>query len=148
MKDQIGFYNALEIFFHNLVTIAVTAYYFRINKIRESGILNKWIQDWTPDGSSNCKGINPVTDTKVATVMEFQGALYLLALGVMSSIVILVAEVVFFRINMAVKQMRQKSKISATSNKPDIFAMTSYLSFVLDGKISENEFCDISTVKI
>lgn len=122
--------------------------FFRINKIKESGILSKWTQDWIPEKNSNCRANNAVTEKKIATVLEFQGALYLLGLGVMSSVVTLVAEVVYYRLKMAVKQKRRKLKISASSEKPDIISMTSTVSFEMDGKITENEFSSISPEKI
>ena len=62
--------------------------------MRESGLLHKWIKDWTPK-NLHCKGLAPVTEATQVTTTDFQGGLYFAALGLGAAGLILVAEFAF-----------------------------------------------------
>ena len=66
----------------------------RIDKMRESGLLKKWTAEWTPS-NLQCKGLGPVTTATEATLDDFQGAFYLLIIGVLLACVFLVVEMVY-----------------------------------------------------
>ena len=57
----------------------------------ESGLLKNWISKWIPN-NLQCKGLGPVTQSKQATVSDFQGAFYLLVIGIILAVVIVVVE--------------------------------------------------------
>ena len=62
--------------------------------MRETGLLDNWIQKWTPQ-NLNCTGLKAVTVSKVVTMDDFQGALYVLGLGGCVGLLILLAEHLF-----------------------------------------------------
>lgn len=64
--------------------------------MRESGLLKNWINKWTPK-NLHCKGLGPVTQSKQATVKDFQGAFYLLMIGIASGLLLLVLEYIYYR---------------------------------------------------
>ena len=90
----------------------------RINKIRESGLLEKWIQDWTPN-NTHCKGLGPVTQTKVATVTDFQGALFLLGMGLGVGILLLLAEICYYHTSSALQKRPRNGKSPVNGKIPE-----------------------------
>ena len=59
--------------------------------MRESGLLKKWTKEQTPT-NLHCKGLGPVTSAKEATLNDFQGAFYLLVIGIVCALFLLVGE--------------------------------------------------------
>ena len=64
--------------------------------MRESGLLKNWVNKWAPN-NLHCKGLGPVTQSKQATVQDFQGAFYLLIIGIVIAVIILVVEYIYSR---------------------------------------------------
>ena len=62
--------------------------------MRESGLLKKWTAEWTPS-NLQCKGLGPVTTAKEATLDDFQGAFYLLIIGILLACILLVVELAY-----------------------------------------------------
>ena len=77
-------------------------------------MLEKWIQDWTPN-NTHCLGLGPITQTKVATVTDFQGALFLLSIGVGMGILLLVAEVSYHQVASLIKRRNTDTKLPTIS---------------------------------
>ena len=70
-------------------------YFFsRINKMRESGLLKKWTTEWTPS-NLQCVGLGPITTATEASLNDFQGAFYLLIIGITLSCILLITELVY-----------------------------------------------------
>ena len=68
----------------------------RINKIRETGLLDNWIKKWTPL-NLQCQNLGPVTKAKIASLKDFQGGFYVLLAGIVSGLFVLISECIMCR---------------------------------------------------
>ncbi|CAD5116620.1 DgyrCDS5493 [Dimorphilus gyrociliatus] len=78
-----------------------------ITKMREGGLLNKWMKNRIPK-NLQCKGLGPVTKAKVATLEDFQGVFYVFLGGVVLASLIEAEELLSDRL---IKQPKQDKEI-------------------------------------
>ena len=97
----------------------------RINKIRETGLLDKWIQKWTPL-NLQCQNLAPVTKAKIAGLKDFQGGFYVLLAGIISGVFALMSECILFRFKMNNKNhyLQDKHQEDKHYTPPDVSSVS------------------------
>ena len=96
----------MKMIVHFIVPLKFYLMIFRITKMTETGLLEHWIQKWTPQ-NLNCTGLKAVTRSKVVTMSDFQGALYILLFGGGAAMLILLTEQIY---NFCSKWRKRKRK--------------------------------------
>ena len=97
----------------------------RIDKMRETGLLDNWIQKWTPQ-NLQCRGLGPVTNARIASLKDFQGGFYVLVAGVLFGLVALISECIMcrFKVNNNNHNHDNRSKANHTNEShyqpPDV----------------------------
>ena len=97
----------------------------RINKIRETGLLDKWIQKWTPL-NLQCQNLAPVTKAKIAGLKDFQGGFYVLLVGIVSGVFALMSECILCRSEMNDKNdyLHDEHQEDEHYNPPDVSSVS------------------------
>ena len=97
----------------------------RINKIRETGLLDKWTQKWTPL-NLQCQNLGPVTKAKIAGLKDFQGGFYVLLVGIVSGVFALMSECILCRFEMNDKNdyLHDEHQDDEHDNPPDVSSVS------------------------
>ena len=86
--------------------VHVYSFYCRINKLTESGLIEKWTNDWIPRNNSCMTG--PVTEAKTISLHDMVGPALVLALGLFGSLLCLLVEIVYVRLILRYKHSRTR----------------------------------------
>ena len=84
----------------------------------ESGMIDKWVNEWftyqhlEKDSSQECKALGPVASASEVEIVDFQGALILLAMGLCIAVAVLILEFILIAV---VRKCRSKSLIISSA---------------------------------